>query len=105
MDDVFMGKLPKNWMGDKKIQYITFSVTDECNLACRYCYFTHKNSHNKMSFKTAVTAIDYILEEPRFNICDGVVWDFIGGEPTLELKLIDSICEYILKQMFLKNHK
>ena len=32
---------------------ITFCVTEECNLRCKYCYLTHKNSFKKMSFETA----------------------------------------------------
>jgi hypothetical protein len=32
------------------------------------------------------------------------VWDFIGGEPFLEIDLIDSICDYIKMEMFRRNH-
>lgn len=100
-----MGTLVSSWMQKKNIKYITFSVTDDCNLMCKYCYFTHKTSKNKMTFEVAKASIDYILSEPKFLIHDGVVWDFIGGEPTLELDLIDQICEYILYKMYTENHK
>ena len=33
-----------------------------------------------------------------------VVFDFIGGEPFLEIDLIDSICDYLKMQMFELNH-
>ena len=105
MHDVYMGTLIKGWMPHLLIKYVTFNVTDDCNLSCKYCYFTHKDSHNKMSFDIAKKAIDYILEEKRFDIYDGIVWDFIGGEPSLEAKLIDEICDYILEKMFQLNHK
>jgi len=59
---VAMGKLPIVW-GDRRIKDITFSVTEECNLRCKYCYMTGKNSVKKMSFETAKKAIDYILED------------------------------------------
>ncbi|MDY2778975.1 MAG: radical SAM peptide maturase, CXXX-repeat target family, partial [Alloprevotella sp.] len=35
---------------------------------------------------------------------DSVVWDFIGGEPFLEIDLIDKICDYIKTEMFRRNH-
>jgi len=57
-----------------------------------------------MSIEVAKKAVDYILSEKKFLKHDSVVWDFIGGEPTLEMKLIDEICEYILKQMYLLKH-
>jgi len=103
--EVYMGTLVKPWMSNKNIKYITFSVTDDCNLMCKYCYFTHKTNKNKLSFDVAKEAIDYILSEPMFLIHDGVVWDFIGGEPTLEMELIDKICDYILYKMYALNHK
>ena len=102
---VYMGTGVESWMSNKKIKYITFNVTDDCNLACTYCYFTHKTNKKVMSFEIARKAIDAILDNPDFLEYDGVVWDFIGGEPTLELKLIDSICDYILTAMYKKNHK
>lgn len=85
---------------------ITFIVTKDCQLACRYCYLVGKNSNETMSFDVAKRAIDYILRNennPIFNQ-QSVVWDFIGGEPFLEIDLIDKICDYIKIQLFCKNH-
>lgn len=105
MDQVYMGTSAETWMANKSIKYITFNVTDDCNLACKYCYFTHKTNKRVMTFDIAKKAIDAILENPDFLEEDGVVWDFIGGEPTLELDLIDKICDYILTRMYELNHK
>ena len=33
-----------------------------------------------------------------------VVWDFIGGEPFLEIDLIDRICDYIKIELYRRNH-
>ena len=46
-------------VGTEKIltQTVTFQVTDDCNLACKYCYQTHKGK-KKMSFDTAKKMID-----------------------------------------------
>ena len=104
-NDVYMGTLPPNWGANKKIKNITFSITDDCNLRCTYCYFTHKTHKNKMSFSTAQKAIDDILTNPSNNSFEGVIWEFIGGEPTIEMNLVDKISDYILYKMYKLNHK
>lgn len=85
---------------------ITFIVTKDCQLACKYCYLVGKNSNERMSFEIAKKAIDYILAN-EYDECfatESVVWDFIGGEPFLEIDLIDQICDYIKSEMFRLNH-
>ena len=84
---------------------ITFIVTKDCQLVCKYCYLVGKNTKERMSFDTAKRAIDYVLNnKEQFNQND-VVWDFIGGEPFLEIDLIDQICDYIKLQLYEKKHK
>ena len=83
---------------------ITFIVTKDCQLACKYCYLVGKNINERMSFETAKKAIDYILSrEDEFNE-ESVIWDFIGGEPFLEIDLIDKICDYLKMEMYRLNH-
>ncbi len=83
---------------------ITFIVTKDCQLACKYCYLIGKNTNERMSFETAKLAVDYILNNED-DFCESkVVWDFIGGEPFLEIDLIKQICDYIKIQMFKKRH-
>lgn len=43
-ENVYMGSMVLPWMNEKNIKYITFSVTDDCNLMCKYCCFTHKTN-------------------------------------------------------------
>lgn len=70
---------------------ITFIVTKDCQLACKYCYLVGKNAQERMSWNVAKKAIDFILDrEVEFHE-ESVVWDFIGGEPFLEIELIDKI--------------
>lgn len=83
---------------------ITFIVTKDCQLACKYCYLVGKNDKERMSFETAKKAIDYILNEEEQSNAESVIWDFIGGEPFMEIDLIDSVCNYIKEQMFKLNH-
>ena len=83
---------------------ITFIVTKDCQLACKYCYLVGKNETERMSFEVAKKTIDYVLDNRELFKENSVVWDFIGGEPFLEIDLIDRICDYIKIQLFEKNH-
>ena len=85
-------------------KYITFIVTKDCQLACKYCYLVGKNSKERMSWEVAKQAIDYILDHEEDFMEESVVWDFIGGEPFLEIDLIDKICDYLKTGMFKRNH-
>ena len=89
----------------KQMKDITFIVTKDCQLACKYCYLVGKNSKERMSFEIAKKAIDYILSHEADMPEDGVVWDFIGGEPFLEIELIDKICDYLKTEMYRLNHR
>ena len=89
---------------DGMAKSITFIVTKDCQLACKYCYLVGKNSQERMSWETAKAAVDYILNEKSLMTEKSVVWEFIGGEPFLEIELIDKICDYIKLEMYRKNH-
>lgn len=91
------------WQGGMA-KNITFIVTKDCQLACKYCYLVGKNEKERMSWETAKAAIDYILDREKEFPQESVVWDFIGGEPFLEIDLIDKICDYIKTQLYLRNH-
>lgn len=83
---------------------IIFIVTKDCQLACKYYYLVGKNSRERMPWKVAKTAIDYILDREKDFKEESVIWDFIGGEPFLEIDLIDRICDYLKTEMFRRNH-
>jgi len=93
----------KSWQqGDSKT--ITFIVTKDCQLACKYCYLVGKNSKERMPWEVARQAIDYILGCEEEMPQESVVWDFIGGEPFLEIDLIDRICDYLKTEMYRRGH-
>ncbi len=96
-------ELRKPWEGGVA-KSITFIVTKDCQLACKYCYLVGKNDKERMSWPIAKQAIDYILSNENEFREKSVVWDFIGGEPFLEIELIDKICDYIKTEMFRLNH-
>ena len=101
-----MGKLDRDmWRGDDS-QQITFVVTQDCNLRCKYCYMTDKNDKNIMDFETAKRAIDYFVDnkEDLFST-EYIVLDFIGGEPLLEINLIDQIVDYFILSTYQKKSK
>lgn len=83
---------------------ITFIVTKDCQLACKYCYLVGKNSNERMSWEIAKKAIDYILSHENDFKEESVIWDFIGGEPFMEIDLIDKISDYIKTELFRLNH-
>lgn len=95
--------LEKQWE-DGIAKSITFIVTKDCQLACKYCYLVGKNTKERMSWDVAKRAIDYILDHEADMKEESVIWDFIGGEPFLEFDLIDKICDYLKVEMFRRNH-
>lgn len=96
--------IPKGSWKDSDLQIVTFIVTKDCQLACKYCYLVGKNTNERMSWDVAKKAIDYILSDENEFSQESVVWDFIGGEPFLEIDLIDKICDYLKTEMFRLNH-
>ena len=89
---------------------VTFQVTDDCNLACTYCYETHKG-HKSMKFETAKKFIDKLLSgedgfgeyvNPSFS--PAIIIEFIGGEPFMEIELIDQIADYFKKRAIELRH-
>lgn len=105
-----MDKAPDNVMTrrgawrDGMAKNITFIVTKDCQLACKYCYLVGKNDKERMSWEVAKAAVDYVLDHETEMPQESVVWDFIGGEPFLEIELIDRICDYIKRELFRRNH-
>jgi uncharacterized protein len=93
----------RQWQ-DGASKNITFIVTKDCQLACKYCYLVGKNTKERMTWDVAKNAIDYILTNENEFREDSVVWDFIGGEPFLEIDLIDKICDYLKTEMYRRDH-
>ena len=98
-----MKELSNSWQSGVS-KSITFIVTKDCQLACKYCYLVGKNSKERMSWNIAKQAIDYVLDHENDFKEESVIWDFIGGEPFLEIDLIDRICDYIKTELFQRNH-
>lgn len=94
-----VGLVDSEW-GKGVAQTITFIVTEDCNLRCKYCYVTHKSKNKVLSLDTAKKFIDYLLTCDEIERSDSIILDFIGGEPLLETELIDQICDYFKFRTF-----
>lgn len=105
MEDYLMGSNIEIWR-EKQAKTITFVITEDCSLACNYCYITGQNKTNHMNLELAKAAVDFVLSSsPDVMPEDSVIWDFVGGEPCLEIELIDQITDYIKLQMYKLSHR
>lgn len=91
-------------------QTFTFQVTDACNLACTYCYQTHKGTRS-MKLEDAKKAVDMLLTGSNGmdqyvtpEVSPGIIIEFIGGEPFMEIELIEKICDYFTERCMELDH-
>lgn len=72
---------------------LVLNVSQACNLRCKYCYANEGtyDEQGMMSFETAKTALDFLLK--RFKKIEYIL--FFGGEPFLNIDLIEQICQYL----------
>lgn len=105
MRNVKMADGMKNF-DDGNFVTLTFCVTQDCNLACKYCYMIGKNDKHRMSLEMGKKIVDFVLEDEYINhLSDNVIFDFIGGEPLLEMDMISELCDYIVLKMYKTRHK
>lgn len=98
-------------IGGNFCRNITLQLTDDCNMKCTYCY-QHNKAHHKMSFETAKTFIDLILDSSEkvksyidANNALGCILDFIGGEPLMCTDVMAKICKYFIGEVFKRKHR
>lgn len=89
---------------------VTFQVTDSCNLACTYCYQINKGKR-RMSLETAKKFIDLLISGEKNmdsyinpHKSPGLIVEFIGGEPFLEIELIEQITDYLYSKLIRLQH-
>lgn len=84
-------------MSNNNMRYVTFIVTQNCNLNCLYCY-----EHNKTRKSIDVELVKSIIEN-ELNIKDEfseICFDFFGGEPFLEFDKIREIVDYFKEKKY-----
>ncbi len=78
----------------------TLEVTQQCNMRCRYCTFSggyqYNRSHtgSRMDWPTAKAGIDLFAARNRGYTGDFCALSFYGGEPLLEVGLIQRAMDY-----------
>ena len=81
-----------------EIKHLMLGVTEKCNLRCKYCvyggHYKNERTHSEkvMSFETAKNAVDWFM---KYSQKDLKIFNFYGGEPLSNFKLIKKISEYI----------
>lgn len=77
----------------RSVQRITLHVSNDCNLRCKYCYASggaYGKNRGMMTIETAKRFVDYCCD--NYDRVDNVV--FFGGEPFLNIQIIDFVCKY-----------
>lgn len=79
---------------DEKIQHLTITLTEDCNLNCRYCY---ENKRSRKKKRIAVDNTRKILTKilAEDNGIETVSISFFGGEPFLAFREMKQIFEWI----------
>ena len=78
-----------------KTKTISITLTEKCNLNCKYCYEKNKTDRS-ISFEKAKEIVDKEIES--LSGFDRIEFDLFGGEPFLEFELITAITEYICEK-------
>jgi len=83
---------------------LCFQVNNFCNLNCSYCYEKNKGN-TEMKIEDAKYFIDRFVEEDKSYFGDyfmdkpkEIILDFIGGESTLSMNVVEEITEYFYKK-------
>lgn len=92
-----------SYVTQKPIRTVTFQITNDCCCNCSYCYQINKG-HDYMSKETALKCINLIFsmyeENNQNNIINknigGIIFEFIGGEPLMNIPLMDYITTEII---------
>ncbi len=73
------------------------TVTENCNMACTYCYGCYGEGKGMMTKETALTILRERLKEDHSP--SKKVWiHFFGGEPTLNFPVIEAVVNYLKKR-------
>lgn len=95
---------------ESRSRSITFQVTDDCCCACTYCYQINKG-HRKMTKDVAKKVINMLFDMYDKNNdtfinhkTQAIILDFIGGEPLMNVELIDYICSTFVDECIKRDH-
>ena len=93
--------------GGKLVREITLQITEDCCMACTYCY-QHNKSSTVMTYTTAKDIIDKLLNGELNGITVdntlAIIISFIGGEPFMNIALMEQISDYLIKSLIDLKH-
>jgi sulfatase maturation enzyme AslB (radical SAM superfamily) len=82
---------------------ISIITTNACNLRCEYC-FEHNKVNKNITFETVKKFIDYVADNTKkWNYGRPFAVSFLGGEPLLNLSIIEKTMRYIQIKKMLVN--
>jgi sulfatase maturation enzyme AslB (radical SAM superfamily) len=85
-----------------KTKAVTLTVTEDCNLRCRYCYEPTKSRDRYMSLDLAKKIVSEQLDAD--NDLEWIEFDFFGGEPMLAFDLIRDLVDWVHSRQWKKRH-
>ena len=111
-------------MNDRQGFNVTINTTEDCNLACKYCYEINKKKKN-INIDTAKKFIDILIETDDIIGLDlmedkesedykfedtimnkaGITLDFIGGDSLMDVDTLDEIIKYFVFKLATSNTK
>jgi uncharacterized protein len=98
-DRVARAPAPAAPPADFPLQALVLNITNQCNLACTYCYefgadkiATPAGKAKYMTIETAKTSVDFLLEQSRDR--PAVHITFFGGETLMNFKLLKEVVLY-----------
>jgi uncharacterized protein len=90
---------PTSPPADFPLQALVLNITNQCNLACTYCYefgadkiATPAGKTKYMTIDTAKTSVDFLLEQSKDR--KAVHITFFGGETLMNFKLLKEVVLY-----------
>ncbi|MCT2401462.1 quinohemoprotein amine dehydrogenase maturation protein [Novosphingobium mangrovi (ex Huang et al. 2023)] len=99
---------PETPPADFPLQALVLNITNQCNLACTYCYefgadkiATPQGKPKFMSLETARTSVDFLLRKSTGR--QAVHITFFGGETLMNFKLLREVVLYAREQAEAQN--
>ena len=98
-DEVMRAPPPSSPPRDFPLQALVLNITNQCNLACTYCYefgadkiATPQGKKKYMSIDTAKESVDFLLDQSAGR--KGVHITFFGGETLMNFPLLKEVVAY-----------
>ncbi|MDR2043400.1 MAG: radical SAM protein [Clostridium sp.] len=91
------------WLKDVLLS-VTVCVSEDCNLACKYCYADGGSYHRAGKTVMSFQDLKYMFEGLLIIYPKGIVnYTFFGGEPMLGFRQIESFVQYVTEEARKRN--